>query len=116
MMLILERMEIELGFHPEFVDLLMPCVTSMKYTVRFNGREMDCFIPCMGLRRGDPSPPYLFHICVEGLSSALTSREEVRGNEGIRRVQKCTTIFPLIICRCFLILMKAHMNYATSLR
>ena len=71
MMLLLERVEIQLGFHKKIVDLIMTCVTSMKYTVRFNGREMDCFIPCMGLRRGDPSPPYLFHICVECLSSAL---------------------------------------------
>ena len=116
MMLLLERVEIQLGFHKKIVDLIMTCVTSMKYTVRFNGREMDCFIPCMGLRRGDPSPPYLFHICVEGLSSALTSREEVRGTEDIRGVQKWTTIFPFIICQCFLILMKAHVNYATSLR
>ena len=50
-------------FQPEFVGLLMKCVRSMKYMVRINGQETDGFLPYMGLRWGDHSPTYLFHIC-----------------------------------------------------
>lgn len=32
----LEKMMLQLGFHSEFVELLMACVNSVKYKIRFN--------------------------------------------------------------------------------
>jgi hypothetical protein len=79
----LEKMMVRLGFHMEFVDLLMACVRSVKYKVRFNDQETKEFLPSRGLRQGDPLSPYLFLICAEGLSSVLAHREEVGGMEGV---------------------------------
>jgi hypothetical protein len=79
----LEKMMARLGFHMEFVDLLMACVRSVKYKVRFNDQETKEFLPSRGLRQGDPLSPYLFLICAEGLSSVLAHREEVGGMEGV---------------------------------
>ena len=60
-----------LGFHREVIDLLMACVTSVTYKVRYNDQEIEGFIPTRGLRQGEPLSPYLFFMCAEGLSSAL---------------------------------------------
>jgi hypothetical protein len=46
----LEKMMIRLGFHEEFVALLMACVHSVTYMVRFNNQETEEFVPSRGLR------------------------------------------------------------------
>jgi hypothetical protein len=50
----LEIMLIKLGFHMEFVELLMACVRSVKYKIRYNDQETEEFTPSRGLRQGDP--------------------------------------------------------------
>jgi hypothetical protein len=46
----LEKMMIRLGFHQDFVTLIMACVRSVKYKVRYNDQETDEFSPSRGLR------------------------------------------------------------------
>jgi hypothetical protein len=112
----LDRMLIRLGFDRGFVDLLMACVNSVKYRVRYNDQETEEFIPTRGLRQGDPLSPYLFLICAEGLSSALAHREEVRDIEGVRVCRNAPSVSHLLFADDSLILMKANMINATSLR
>lgn len=48
----------------------------------FNGMSVGPIIPGRGLRQGDPLSPYLFLICVEGLSNSLdnvAARGEITG-------------------------------------
>ena len=92
----LERMLSRLGFHGDFIDLLMACVSSVKYRVRFNDQETDMFVPSRGLRQGDPLSPYLFLLCAEGLSSALAQQEEVRGIEGVRVCRNAPSVSHLL--------------------
>ena len=112
----LEKMLCRLGFHVEFVDLIMACVRSVHYKVRYNDQETDGFTPTRGLRQGDPISPYLFLICAEGLSSALAHEEEVRGIEGVRVCRNAPSVSHLLFADDFLILMKANLINATSLR
>jgi hypothetical protein len=112
----LERMLSRLGFHADFIDLLMACVSSVKYKVRYNDQDTDVFIPTRGLRQGDPLSPYLFLICAEGLSSALAQKEEVLGIEGVRVCRNAPSVSHLLFADDSLILMKANMTNATSLR
>ena len=53
----LREMMLRLGFHRRWVDLIMKCVTSVKYRIRVNGVLSEEFIPERGLRQGDPISP-----------------------------------------------------------
>ena len=88
----LERMMLKLGFHEELVQLIMECVSSVSYRVRFNDTETDEFTPTKGLRQGGPLSPYLFLLCSEGLSSMLAYEEEIGNLEGIEVCRNAPTI------------------------
>lgn len=68
-----------MGFCSKWIKWVMMCVTSVSYEVCFNGSFVGPIIPNGGLRQGDPLSPYLFLLCVEGLSNSL----DQAANEGL---------------------------------
>jgi hypothetical protein len=71
----LQDMMLRLRFAQKWVDLVMNCVTSVKYRIRVNGELSVELIPEHGLRQGDPISPYLFLLCAEGFSALLSKAE-----------------------------------------
>lgn len=72
----------QMGFANKFIRWMMLCVTTVQYQVCFNGRSVGPISPKRGLRQGDPISPYLFLLCVEGLSKSLSeaaNNEEIHG-------------------------------------
>ncbi|KAA3477768.1 reverse transcriptase [Gossypium australe] len=65
-----------LGFHDDWIVLIMRCVCSISYSVCLNGMHGDWFSPSRGLRQGDPLSPYLFLICAEGFSTLLQKAKQ----------------------------------------
>jgi hypothetical protein len=72
----LEVAMIKLGFDARWVHLVMKCVTSVWYSVIVNGNPVGNITSSRGIRQGDPISPYLFLLCVEGLSALLGQAEE----------------------------------------
>ncbi|KAA3466240.1 reverse transcriptase [Gossypium australe] len=65
-----------LGFHDDWIVLVMRCVCSVSYLVSFNGMCSDWFSPSRGLRQEDSFSPYLFLICAEGFSTLLEDAKQ----------------------------------------
>ena len=70
----LERVMRRMGFQEKWVQLSIMCMRTVSYSVLINGEPKGRIIPTRGLRQGDPISPYLFLLCVEGLS-AMFHRE-----------------------------------------
>ena len=62
-------------FPNAIVNLIMFCVTSSSLSILWNSGKLPSFVPTRGLRQGDPMSPYLFILCMEGLSALI--RNEV---------------------------------------
>ncbi|XP_021609077.1 uncharacterized protein LOC110612607 [Manihot esculenta] len=63
-----------LGFDAKFIDLVMFCVSTMSYQVLHQGQLLGPIAPQRGVRQGDPPSPYLFILCVEGLSYMIRAQ------------------------------------------
>lgn len=53
---------IKLGFHEQWVNLTMNCVSYVKYTIRYNSQETESFIPTRGIRQANPLA-FFFTLC-----------------------------------------------------
>jgi hypothetical protein len=111
----LRQILLRLGFHPMWVDLIMVCVSSVRYQVRLNNEFTDHFNPSRGLRQGDPLSPYLFLLCAEGLSSLLTVEENFENLMGVKVCRNAPAVSHLLFVDDSLILMRADSQNATSL-
>ena len=72
----LEAMLRKMGFHEIWISIMMMCVTTVSYSVLINGEPKGRIVPSRGLHQGDPISPYLFLLCVEGLSAMIKKGKE----------------------------------------
>lgn len=56
------------------INFCFRTVSSVSFSVMFNGRKLDRFRPTRGIRYGDAISPYLFLLAVESLSCLFKSR------------------------------------------
>ncbi|KAL6179662.1 hypothetical protein ACLB2K_046334 [Fragaria x ananassa] len=80
----LKAVLLRLGFYGVWVDLIMQCVSTVRYSFLINGKPCGSLTPSKELRQGDPLSPYLFLLCAEVFSTLLENRVEEGALQGIR--------------------------------
>lgn len=61
----------KMGFSARWKQLIIKCVSTVRYEIVNSGRKMGLIIPTRGIRQGDPLSPYLFLVCAEGFSALI---------------------------------------------
>src|SRR6185312_16125587 len=92
----LSAMMSHLGFHQSWVDSVMRLVSSVSFSVLFNGERLQSFKPTRGLRQGDPISPYLFLLTAEGLSGLINSKSQSSVLNGIKVAASAPVISHLL--------------------
>lgn len=83
-------------FSENWVNRIMQCVRSVKYSVKFNGRLLDQFSPTRGLRQGDPLSPFLFLFVADALSALLHKASWDNGLEALKICRRTPEISHLL--------------------
>lgn len=97
------------------MDTILSCLSSVVYSICINGQPCGRIIPSWGLCQGDPLSPYLFLLCVEGLS-ALLSHASKRGSiTGIWVSRHALRITHLFFVNDSLIFYQATLEECTEL-
>jgi hypothetical protein len=93
----LDAMMLKLGFPQSLVQLIMRCVSTVRFAVKVNGGLLEAFFPSRGIRQGDPISPYLFLLCSEGLTALL--HNFCMGVQRSASLQQITMDFTFVIYR-----------------
>ncbi|XP_012853800.1 PREDICTED: uncharacterized protein LOC105973324 [Erythranthe guttata] len=105
-----------LGFWPDFIDLIMLCLSTVSYSFLFNGSQFGAVTPSRGLRQGDPLSPYLFICCADVLIALIQRAVERDDLSGV----KIAPAAPIISNLCFaddtLLFCKATESEASKLK
>ena len=58
----LEAVMIRMGSDPQFIGMIMLCITIVQYLIVVNGELVSPIYPGQGLRQGDPLSPYSYFV------------------------------------------------------
>ncbi len=66
------------GFHGNFINLVLSCISTASFLVNINGQSYGCFSAQRGIRQGCPLSLYLFVLAINELSESLS--EDIQSN------------------------------------
>jgi hypothetical protein len=106
----------KMGFSHRWIQWIMACVTTVRYSVKFNGTLLEAFSPTRGLRQGDPLSPFLFLFVADGLSALLQSEVVNNGISPIRVCRGAPGVSHLLFADDTLLFFRASVDEATRVK
>jgi len=95
----------ELGFHPQWIQWIFKCISSVSYFLLIDGEPKGFFQLTRGIRQGEPLLPYIFILCMEVLTTTLIKEADMaKSSIGIKicpRSQKILCLFFADDCLLF---------------
>lgn len=88
----LEAIMDRMAFDRSWIRKVLSCLSSFSYSFALNRDVVGSLIPTRGIRQGDPLSLYLFAICVQGLSSMISSY----ASNGLLKGIKLSSCFPML--------------------
>lgn len=86
----------KLGFDHDWVEIVMTCITTVRYSFLLNGEPRGYVTPTRGIRQGDPLSPYLYILVVEGLLSLISHSFNQQWLQGISLTPSAPTLHHLL--------------------
>ena len=112
----LKQMMQKLGFSHRWVDWIMTCVTSMRYSVKLNGTLLVSFAPSRGLRQGDPLSSFLFLFVADGLSAILKHEVNIGNITPVKICRRAPGISHLLFADDSLLFFEATQDQALKVK
>ena len=100
-------MMLKMGFASCLVQLIMKCVSTIKFSIKLNGKLLKPFTPTRGIRQGYPISPFLFLFCGEGLMALLHHYNGGVVDRGVRVCARAPWISHLLFADDSLIFINA---------
>ena len=94
----------------------MTCVTTVRYTIKFNGTLLQSFAPECGLRQGDPLSPFLFLFVTDVLSELLNQGVRSRAIEPMKICRAAPGVSHLLVADDTLLFFKANQQQAEGVK
>jgi len=100
----------QLGFTNKWVMMVMACITTVSYSIRFNGEQLPYFIPTRGIRQGDPLSPYIFILMANALSTVIKQAINMGHLQGIQFNRACPQLSHLFFADDAVFFLKASLS------
>ncbi|RLN35951.1 hypothetical protein C2845_PM03G26230 [Panicum miliaceum] len=110
---LLEKVLLKMGFHSTWVRWVMSCVSTVRYSIRLNGVQLEPFSPTCGLRQGDPLSPYLFLFVADAISVALRKEIQEGQLEELKITRRAPGVSHLLFADDALVFFKATADQAS---
>jgi hypothetical protein len=106
----LEEVMKRLGFHRKWVQWIMSCVSSVRYSVYFNNMSLDFFTPSHGLRQGG------FFFVADSLSKLIHDHVSKRNIQELHICRRSPGVSHLLFVDDTLLFIKATEDQANRIK
>ena len=89
----------KMGFDKKWIQLISECISTVSYSLLVNGEPSSVIKPTRGIREGDLLSPYLFFLCLEGLTQFIKQSVQVYKIRGYSLCMNGPKISQLFFCR-----------------